>query len=533
MAKYVVYSKWRKIAGDKKKHLLEIRYGQQVIAAPVVADLKIKQNPTKNEEKFNVSTKEIGQKYADRMLKILEDGLEVEDLKKLLEQGITFEEIEKQLSAGMEGVQIRKNADRKNMPLAVFVQHEVEKQSRKEYHKDETGTPIAKKKTFETSAAGYTRAFSAFFRSLGKYTSSSKISWQEVERFIEKAKDTNWDIREDKENTIHQFIIEQKHKFKNQEILDFRDLDVFFKKHGIKLSIDPKRADKPFFREKEICNRIQQQFYYEIGSKLLCKEVTQEHVDNFYKFLTLDSRLKSAQKYYTDVKTKLKILESKHIFLEDIEFERFRRKNVLSDKNREDLTEEERNILFTHPWQPTFSQKHQKTFDYTKPRLAFLFACLTGLRYSDIIRIKWKNIGSDNYLRIAMQKKTEQPANIPLDAVVYEILDGVAKLDEVVDREKSQDEYIFKFDMTKKAIAENLSKWVRSAGIHKHITFHSARHTLCSILIRNGVDGYIVSDILGHIDDTMIRTYIHIHHPQRVAAIEKLYSERGRPIFRL
>jgi integrase len=52
-------------------------------------------------------------------------------------------------------------------------------------------------------------------------------------------------------------------------------------------------------------------------------------------------------------------------------------------------------------------------------------------------------------------------------------------------------------------ISKPLSRWIETAGIAKHITFHCFRHTYACLQLSNGTDLYTVSKMLGH---TNIRT---------------------------
>ena len=128
---------------------------------------------------------------------------------------------------------------------------------------------------------------------------------------------------------------------------------------------------------------------------------------------------------------------------------------------------------------------------------AFLFCCFTGLRYVDVSRLKWKHIVevSPNVFQIELvQQKTKEPVYIPLSANALKWLpergyDG-------------KENYIFKF-RDRSIIYDYLNKWVKAAGVEKHVTFHMSRHTCATLLLYYGTDLYTVSKILGH---TSIKT---------------------------
>ena len=123
-------------------------------------------------------------------------------------------------------------------------------------------------------------------------------------------------------------------------------------------------------------------------------------------------------------------------------------------------------------------------------RRAFLFSCLTGLRLSDVTKMRWSEVSEvDGMTRLSFrQKKTGGVQYIDVNA------EAVALMGE---RKKGNDP-VFGSIGSPPQLCANISKWVAKAGIDKHITFHCARHTFATMLLTLGADLYTVSKLLGH-----------------------------------
>lgn len=121
----------------------------------------------------------------------------------------------------------------------------------------------------------------------------------------------------------------------------------------------------------------------------------------------------------------------------------------------------------------------------------FLFACNTGLRISDIKRLKWENI-KGNHIEFR-QKKTNEDNYIPLNESAIKQLYGDSKILNMPEN------FVFNLpsDLT---INSNLKSWAKKAGINKKVTSHVARHTFATISLTYGGDIYTVSKLLGHTD---------------------------------
>ncbi|WP_017496407.1 site-specific integrase [Flavobacterium sp. WG21] len=131
-----------------------------------------------------------------------------------------------------------------------------------------------------------------------------------------------------------------------------------------------------------------------------------------------------------------------------------------------------------------------------------IFSTLTGIRYSDIVKLTWSEvqfIEDDGYYIRFKQKKTEGLQTMPISDEAFEILGERTK----------ENEKVFA-GLKKWDVDRVLPVWVTHSGITKHITFHCFRHTYATLQIFSGTDIFTVSKMLGHksVKTTQIYTKI-------------------------
>lgn len=145
---------------------------------------------------------------------------------------------------------------------------------------------------------------------------------------------------------------------------------------------------------------------------------------------------------------------------------------------------------------------------------AFLFSCLTGLRFSDIKALKWGDIrqqGQFTRLVYRQQKTNKQEyLDISPQAVQY--------MGERGDSESN----VFALDMWVRVVCDVLREWTKAAGITKHITFHSGRHTFAVMMLDLGVDIYTVSKMLGHKDIKTTQIYAELLDKRKQEAVLRI-----------
>lgn len=143
---------------------------------------------------------------------------------------------------------------------------------------------------------------------------------------------------------------------------------------------------------------------------------------------------------------------------------------------------------------------------------AAIFSALTGLRFSDIQKMAWgelEYIKGNGYFINFKQQKTLGVEMQPISEQAYSLLG----------EPKHAKDKVFE-DLVYSAYENvKIDKWVKEAGINKHIRFHNFRHTFATLQLSLGTDIYTVSKMLGHRELKTTQIYAKIiDETKRVAA---------------
>lgn len=248
---------------------------------------------------------------------------------------------------------------------------------------------------------------------------------------------------------------------------------------------------------------------YKFKSHIEFKDLTPRFVYDFEKFL-FDNKFKTntvakhmkhlkafvnsaINKAYLDLndypfrRYRIKMSETKHVFLLPEELEKLESLDLTGRRGR---------------------LKH--TLD------AFLFCCYTGLRYSD-----FSNLSDKNFVFIDRKPwiifntiKTGAEVRLPLSL----LFDGKAW--QLLRKYKGHMKEFFSIKPNS-AVNKELIRIGKYAGIEKHFSFHSARHTNATLLIYKGANITTVQKLLGHRNVTTTQIYSEVMSSTIVKDLKK------------
>lgn len=157
---------------------------------------------------------------------------------------------------------------------------------------------------------------------------------------------------------------------------------------------------------------------------------------------------------------------------------------------RETLTLEEAKMLATTPCENEVLKR------------AFFFAVLTGIRLCDIHELTWGEIvETASGKRVDFtQRKTHIVDYLPISEQAFSLCG----------EPQEPERHVFEGLTGSSWISRPLKKWMKAAGITKHITFHCSRHTFATLQLENDTNIYTVMSMLGHTNVKTTQIYAHI-----------------------
>jgi integrase/recombinase XerD len=153
-------------------------------------------------------------------------------------------------------------------------------------------------------------------------------------------------------------------------------------------------------------------------------------------------------------------------------------------------------------------------------RAMLLTMYAAGLRRSELCRLKVSNIDSQRMMLRIERSKNGVDRDVPLSAKLLETLREYWRWM----RPKTylfpgtQNNWRADKPITPKVIWEAVQQAARRAGIQKHVTPHTLRHSYATHLLEAGADIRTIQMLLGHADLTHTTVYLHLSQTHLQAA---------------
>lgn len=244
------------------------------------------------------------------------------------------------------------------------------------------------------------------------------------------------------------------------------------------------------------------------------KELTSQFIFEFERFLfECGLQTNTVAKHMKHFKTFVNLaIDKGYLTLNDYPFRRYRIKTLkakhtflLPDEleKLESLELSGRKLVYKHSLE------------------AFLFCCYTGLRYSDFTHLSEKNLVFIEkqpwivFTTIKTGAEVRLPLTLLFEGKAWKLL-------------RKHLNHLDKFFCIKanSTVNKELIRIGKLAGIQKHFSFHSARHTNATLLIYKGVNITTVQKLLGHRNVSTTQIYSEVMSSTIVNDLKKCSKDK-------
>jgi integrase/recombinase XerD len=164
-----------------------------------------------------------------------------------------------------------------------------------------------------------------------------------------------------------------------------------------------------------------------------------------------------------------------------------------------------------------------------KAMLEFMYA--TGLRVSEVAKITLSDVNFDaGFLRIVGKGSKERIVPVGKQAAAC-IRRYLQEARPSFARRGQRGEIFLSTrggPLNRKTIWHHVKKYAREAGITKHITPHTLRHSFATHLLENGGDLRVIQEMLGHADISTTQVYTHVDQRRLKDTHYRFHPRSGR-----
>ena len=196
----------------------------------------------------------------------------------------------------------------------------------------------------------------------------------------------------------------------------------------------------------------------------------------------------------------------------------------MSRKLPEVLTDEEQE-KFLNQFNTRYPSPHRN-------KVMFQLMLNTGLRVSEVVNLRWKDINLTSGKLMVREGKGAK------DRTLWAGEDDLKRLQEWKERQVGKagfaPEYVFTTlegnQLTTRQVQITVKKYANKAGIDKHVTPHTLRHTFATDLYRETKNIRLVQKALGHADLSTTMIYTHIVDDELEEALKSFRGEERQPV---
>lgn len=157
-----------------------------------------------------------------------------------------------------------------------------------------------------------------------------------------------------------------------------------------------------------------------------------------------------------------------------------------------------------------------KAITNLKHKAIVFTAYSAGLRVSEVVNLKQKDIDSSRMTIYIEQAKGKKDRYVNLSPVLLDILRNYLK-----QQDPRPKVYLFEGQIKGTPYSTRSAQQIfidakKRAGIPKHVTFHGLRHSFATHLLEKGIDIKYIKDLLGHFDIRTTERYVHVARKQLV-----------------